>query len=84
MRGLFFISVLSLVFFALLEGGCQQQRDLSGLELQQLKIETLKENEGELTETEELRIRSIQARTESDYNESVERVIAERRAATAR
>jgi len=57
-----------------------RERELSPMELQGLKRKTLEERRETLTEDEKIRIGTIQAREESEFNRAVERIIAERKA----
>ena len=59
--------------------GCGGNKQLNGDDVRNLKIETLKKNQGKLTPTEELRIQSIHANTRNEYEHQVEQIIADRK-----
>ena len=58
--------------------GCQEHQ-LGGQELQTRKVETLRQHQGQLTAEEEYQISTIQARTGSEYDRSVARILAARK-----
>src|SRR5262245_37559187 len=58
--------------------GCKDHQ-LSGQELQARKVETLRQNQGKLTGEEEYQISTIHARTDAEYDRSVERILAGRK-----
>jgi len=58
-----------------------RDHQLSGKELQSRKVETLRQNDGKLTAEEEFQIRTIHARTDSEYDRAVSRILATRKAA---
>jgi hypothetical protein len=83
-RGRWQCPVLALALTGLLSSvpGCQDHQ-LSGQELQSRKVETLRENQGKLTSEEEYQIRTIQARTGSEYDRTVSRILAAKQAGGA-
>jgi len=72
--------ILALALAGFLLPGCRDHQ-LSGKELQSRKVETLRQNDGKLTAEEEYQIRTIQARTDSEYDRAVSRILETRKAA---
>src|SRR5262245_45086898 len=78
-RGRWCCPVLALALASFVPG-CKDHQ-LSGKELQNRKVETLRQSDGKLTSEEEYQIRTIQARTDSEYDRAVSRILATRKAA---
>ena len=63
---------------SLLPTGCRERQQISGRDLQTLKSQEVTKRQGTLTAEEEMQILSIQARSQEEFDQKVEGVLAHR------